>query len=343
MYKFPFVALQQWAPFKIDALGLVTILGASQADMVLGQLTRNYLTEWLPLLGAYVIADNSITNPLPGFSLYNITDGILATDLAGWFARWLLCQDLSFCSSTIYISPIVASTSRRQRLRRDICSHSLGVLTLIPMVLSILIGDWWGLANSISMLASVVVRRIILEQNRRAIDLAVDESEKTSCEEVKVFVTLPNGKAVAIRTTRGIVIDCLLTTPRPPNLKRYTASRAVGWFAFGCHIISLGMSSLVCQLVAVILLICPTVLVAWQIGMDRSQVGRKLAFSRDDAQVPFRAAAYARLDLTPEQEESLVKWNLAPHRSNKLWWDKYRNVKALRNFESWDTILGKSR
>jgi len=84
MTIFKLDTLQQWMPFRIDALGLVTILGNDRVDLVLGQLTHSSLTEWLPLLGAYTIVSNRIIEPLPGFNLYNITDGITASDLAGW-------------------------------------------------------------------------------------------------------------------------------------------------------------------------------------------------------------------------------------------------------------------
>lgn len=73
--------LVSWAPFHIDALGIVTFLGAEQIDQAVGRLARNRFTSCLPLLGAYKIAGNDIVKPIPGFTLYNITDGILATDL----------------------------------------------------------------------------------------------------------------------------------------------------------------------------------------------------------------------------------------------------------------------
>lgn len=341
MTSLPLETLQQWAPFRIDALGLVTLLGTDRVDLVLGQLVHSYLIEWLPLLGAYTVASNRVTEPLPGFTLYNITDGITANDLAGWFSRWLLCQDFTFCASVVHVAPVLQG--RRRRLLRTLWSRALVVLTLVPVVLSVLLADWWGLANGVSMLASVVVRQIVVGQSRRAIDLAVDEAEKTSSEPVKLLITIPNGKVVTLYTTRGIVIDCLLTTPRPPNPALYTTTRAVGWLAFGAHIISLGMASLVCQLVTVALLVVPTLLVAWQIGVDASQVGQKLELTHSDTGVPFRAAAYARLGLTPSEEQSMIVWNLFPHLSNEGWWSKYRKAKEAGDFGAWDKLLGKSQ
>jgi len=96
-------SLKDWAPFKIDALGLVTILGQAELDLTLGSLVRNRLTEFLPVLAAFVVAGDNITKAIPGFTVYNITDGIVATDVAGWFARWLLLQDFKWNSSSVRV------------------------------------------------------------------------------------------------------------------------------------------------------------------------------------------------------------------------------------------------
>src|SRR5271156_582823 len=45
--------LERWAPFRIDALGLVTLLGAERVDQVVGRLAHHRLTSCLPLLGAF--------------------------------------------------------------------------------------------------------------------------------------------------------------------------------------------------------------------------------------------------------------------------------------------------
>lgn len=174
------------------------------------------------------------------------------------------------------------------------------------------------------MLASVAVRCIVQVENRRAIDLAVKNSEETSREEVKILVSLPNSKIVTIRTTRGIAIDCLLTTPRVRNPKLYNATRALAWVFFGVHIISLGMACLFSQIIAIVLLISATVIAARQIGMDRGHIGHRMNLERfDDSKHSFRAATYAQLKLSREEEESMVIWSLFPHRSNKKWWKKY--------------------
>lgn len=77
--------LRKWTPFKIDASGLVTILGADEVNQFVGRLSRSRLTEYLPLVSSFVIANDGITSAIPGFELYNKSDGIRATDFTGWF------------------------------------------------------------------------------------------------------------------------------------------------------------------------------------------------------------------------------------------------------------------
>jgi hypothetical protein len=334
-------SFRAWAPFRIDALGLVTILGAQGADRVLGQLTTNRFVDWLPMLGSYILANDQITEPLPSFCLYNITDGIFATDLAGWFCRWLLCQDFTMCSSSISIAVTPSYATKRQK-RNIACAATFGTFGLAAIILPVMIRDWWGFANGVAMLMSVFVRQILLDQNRLALKRAMKGVENTLDQQVKVFATLPNGKAISLHTTRGIITECLLTTPVPPHPRLYDVTRSLGWIAFGIHVVSLGMACLITQLVVVALLTSSTIVACRQIGSDREYVGGCMRIKRADSPVPFRAAAYARLELTPAQEHSMVLWNLFPHRSNKSWWNKYRSAKASRRFETWDQLLART-
>lgn len=91
--------IRDWAPFHIDALGLVTILRAAEVGLNVGRLVYNCLTEWLPLFGAYTVASRQISRPIPGFVLYNINDGVMATDVSCWLTRWLLSLPLTYTAS----------------------------------------------------------------------------------------------------------------------------------------------------------------------------------------------------------------------------------------------------
>ncbi|RYP59022.1 hypothetical protein DL769_008713 [Monosporascus sp. CRB-8-3] len=70
--------LAQQTLLRIDALGLVTVFGAEKINRSIGTLVQSSVTEYPPGLGVHIVASNQITDPIPGFVLYNITDGILA-------------------------------------------------------------------------------------------------------------------------------------------------------------------------------------------------------------------------------------------------------------------------
>ena len=334
--------LKHWAPFHIDALGIVTILGADQMDLVLGRLAKAGFSGLLPLLGAYKIADNSIVKPISGFTLYNVSDGILATDVTGWFTRWLLCQDLTFTSSTLSISVNNDTVSKSWLcgLQQSI-TGSIAMFTLL--LVAVLTDDWWGLANWAAMAISVVVRRAIIGQNLAALDLATSKSNIRANESVKVLLSLPTGNIVTIKVPRGVVLHCLLTTPVPPNPQWYNSMRMLGWTGFGIHMVALGMSALINQILAVTVLLVSTIVVARRIGDDDSCIASCLHIQREDFIGPdFRAAAMARMDLSKTEEENMLAWSLFPQKSNKDWWEKYRVCQASVDrgaFRHWDQVL----
>ena len=334
--------LNEWAPFRLDALGIVTILGADQMDLTIGRLAQTGVAGLLPVLGAYKVADNSIIRPIPGFHLYNVSDGILATDLTGWFARWLLAQEVTFTSTTIKIS--AEKRSFPELWLRYFQQYVVAFVIFGSLcVLVVLTGDWWGFANLVAMLASVVVRCIIIQQNCAALDSAVSKGLSVSNETVKTLLTLPTGDAVTIYVPRGILLQCLLTTPRPAHPSLYGFIRGLGWLSFGIHVISLGMAKLLNQLLAVAVLLISTILVAWKIGDNDSWVGSRLLFERYDFDGPdFRAAAMARLELSPTEEDTMLAWNLFPQKTNQAWWQKYRISQAApkgKGFRNWDSVL----
>lgn len=50
------------------------------------------------------------------------------------------------------------------------------------IVLPIVMGDWWGFVNALSMLLSILVRKVIMDQNRHAISTAASASTLQCCE-----------------------------------------------------------------------------------------------------------------------------------------------------------------
>ncbi|PWY88048.1 hypothetical protein BO94DRAFT_535060 [Aspergillus sclerotioniger CBS 115572] len=332
-------ALRHWAPFQIDALGLVTMLGADDINLTVGRLVYSRFTEYLPVLGAFIIANNEMTKPIPGFVAYNITDGIMATDVTGWFSRWLLCQDFTTCSTTLRL--VVQPKSNL--VKRDAIGLFIGILSMAPVIIfPVIMGDWWGFVNSMSMLISIIVRKVIVHQNRTAISRSALQAYDTSSEAVKTFWTLPTGTVVTIYTPRGVLTNTLLTNPRPGHPRLYKLMRAIGWVGFGCHVISLGMTTLFNQIVTVAVLLVSTVIVVHRIGEDEHLIGENIAVSRhDDLEEQFRAATYARLELSEKEEQSMVLWNLFPHESNTAWWVRYRDCvqRGHGAFKGWDRKL----
>ncbi|KIX08977.1 uncharacterized protein Z518_00055 [Rhinocladiella mackenziei CBS 650.93] len=337
--------LKSWSPFRIDALGLVTILGFHEINLSVGRFLHSWITECLPFLGAFTVASNQILEPIPGFVLYNISDGIMATDLSSWFTRWLTLYPLTYTSTVLEFK----TDANPLPHPRWLASPSLGICVCSPLiVLACLMGDWWGLANALSMTASVIVRKVILLQNRAAIDRAVLLSTSPSLpqdEVVKAFLTTPSGKAVTIYAPRRIVINVLLTNTTPLNPALYSATRMTGWASFAIHIVALGMTSLFNQLLSVAVLAVSTILAIRGVGDMPHLLGERLYIDVSCRSAnEFRAAAYAALNLSEKEEQSMVLWNLFPHRSNTRWWERYRAAIDERSggnkqWASWDKIL----
>lgn len=320
--------IKDWAPFKIDALGLVTILGATEVDISVGRLVHNCIAEWLPLLGAYTVASGQISKPIPGFYLYNISDGIMATDLSSWLTRWLLSYPLTYSATILKVRPIPRALARERRL----AAFSVGfAISAVLTTLAAVTKDFWGLANVLSMVASIIIRKALVHQNQEGVNIAVNNARKTPDDVVKLFITLPSGKAVTLYSPRRIVLDCFLTDPVPPQPRLYWTLRIIGWISFATHIISLGMTSLFNQILSVFVLAASSTIAVLQIGDCHNLIGSQLDFdiSTGDPK-ETRTLVYARLDLNEDEENSMIQWNMFPHRTNKRWWQRYRGLVATR-------------
>lgn len=71
---------------------VVTFLGAEEMDRSVGRLMPSEYLDYLPLLGAFTVAGNRFTEKKTGYSLYNISAGVMTSELAGWFSRWIQAQ-----------------------------------------------------------------------------------------------------------------------------------------------------------------------------------------------------------------------------------------------------------
>ena len=330
--------LRSWAPFKIDALGLVTLMGAEEVNRSVGRLSKSHITEYLPVVASFVFANDSFRSGIPGMEMYNISDGIFATDLAGWFSRWLLMQKVTYNCTTLSIN---VRTPYAQQNKTPVLAISLGLAaSLSVIILACLTSDWWGLANAISLGISVLVRSAMLEALRRSVDRSASSAVLQSGTVVKILCKLTTGSVVTIYAPRGVVTQCLLTDPRSSNRKVYFISRSVGWLAFFIHSATLSMASLPSQLLTVFILAVSTISIVFKVGSQDDVIGQKLVIRRVDHRGPdtSMAACYARLHLSNEEEEAMITWKLMPQLRNEIWWRKYRDCLACDStdaFKNW--------
>ncbi|KAF2814165.1 uncharacterized protein BDZ99DRAFT_554506 [Mytilinidion resinicola] len=317
----PLRGLAKWAPFKIDALGLVTLLGVREVDQAIGKLTYHRYLEFLPLLGAHVVAGNAYLKPIRGFELYNLTDEIKATDASGWFARWILGHSRREVQKARTVIRITDEESKKEKPGWVNRSSVMGAFVLcVLVVLPALIGDWWGLSNGIFIATSIVVRWFLLQQVRSVLDQIIDDMKERNGQKVKVLMVLPTGSAVTICATRGIIL-ALLTSPSQ------LAVRCIGWAAFVGNALTLGSPSLFYQMICIVIQAVATMLYTWGHCEERFEIGSRLKLEIDKEPPSIiednRHTAYARLNLSETEENCMVTWALASQRGNGGWWLKY--------------------
>jgi hypothetical protein len=105
------------------------------------------------------------------YALYNISTGIMTTELAGWFSHWIRAQDLrQVCS----IVKWTETDSVAQPSRFWVGFVLVGLpLNGMLVALTVLSNNWWGFANMVAMIISVLVRIVLVSQNRAGIDLNI--------------------------------------------------------------------------------------------------------------------------------------------------------------------------
>ncbi|KAK5051420.1 hypothetical protein LTR84_003072 [Exophiala bonariae] len=318
-----------WQPFRLDALGLVTLLGAEEVSRAIGGLQHSTITEYLPLMGAYLIAANRFTDPLPGYKAYNITDGIIPPALNGAFTRWLdnhiyssSRRDSSITTITWTLAPEQdLATSWRRRCPPLMISI---LLNSILLVICILLADWYGIANTVGMILSVVVRWFLLRQNRLKLkEYAEKAREKFNAQnpnpedlqEKILLVEPPSSTKLIVNKFPKALLFCFIFPLASSHQQSYRFARLVGWLAFSIHVICIGQSSLIAQLMSVGLLIAGTVGAIFRMGCDESEFGGLLkATSTSSPPEQQRRDCFAELDPTPDEERALEAWFLLPLR-----------------------------
>ncbi|KAH6880013.1 hypothetical protein B0T10DRAFT_495667 [Thelonectria olida] len=276
--------LTSWAQnnnLQFDALGLVTFLGAEEVNASVGRLVQSSWVEFLPLLGAFVIAGDRFTGKQPGYKMYNITASMMTTELAGWFSRWMKAQDFEQTRS------IVTWTMHQRPTRVTqfwIPSLTVGLaLNGTLTVLTILSGDWFGLTSVVSMVVSVIVRYILVQQNcagiNRRIGAAKAKWKRGAEQPSEAIVILDDSKAVTVRAPACLMGGVFTQNPDIPNPRLYAFARWVGWLAFAAHILTLGSAALHTQIVTVVVIITATILNCYKFGCDDSKIWASLTNS----------------------------------------------------------------
>lgn len=329
----PLRYLARWTPFRLDALGLLTMLGGPEMSQAIGHLGFNIFTEFLPTLGAYTVPSNDFVQPLSGFTLYNITDSISSTTFAGWFSRWLLAQNASE-NTSVFTWNVHHQPPRRQRVL--ILAAAIGFFVNCSTTsLSCLVGDWYGLASAISIIVSIFVRWYLVTQNRQAIDRgAMKETVRNPTEVVKTLCVLADNKVVTIFAPRNVVINCFLTTPRPFHPRIYSFVRGLGWLSFAVFVVSIGQATLFFQLIIVALTLTATLVTVSGGGNNEMAIGNTLSIAHREHSTSSgrRIETYCRLDLSQTEEDRMVDWALVPQRKNFEWWKEYHTLRTKANF-----------
>ncbi|KAJ5112291.1 hypothetical protein N7532_000336 [Penicillium argentinense] len=346
--------LKSWAQgtgLRIDALGLVTLLGAEEMDRSIGRLMSSEYFDYLPLLGAFVVAGNRFTERKTGFTLYNITAGIVTHELAGWVSRWIQTQDLHKVRSKVTWE--VVDRPRRWKWIKFIVGFVMISLPLhgILIAFTVLSADWWGFANVVAMIISVIVRCAQVSENQAGIDknvldarkVAQDKmseydqamakieerrrkgenmegiklpSEPTDFDIAKVIVVTEESKVVTLAAPNYLVKSIFTAYPRIPNRLLYLFCRIIGWIAFAVHVISIGMAELPTQICSVVLIIVATVLTGYNVGCEDSKlwlnIRKKMGYSPCEDQ-PLTCWVTSKLKVTiSSYPEEWTRWSPPP-------------------------------
>ncbi|KAL2827278.1 hypothetical protein BJY01DRAFT_262076 [Aspergillus pseudoustus] len=329
--------LASWARdtgLHIDALGLVTLLGADEMNRSIGRLMPSAYLDYLPLLGAHIVAGNRFVEKTPGFILYNLSAGLTTTEVAGWFSRWLHAQDFKQVRSKVNWRVLndgdddYDDDNDNDNARRWMTYFVPASLVALPVhalliSLTVLTSDWWGFTNAVSMIVSVMVRCWLVAQNQAGIDANIEQAEEDARKEAKkkaaniqpkqrseieidrddvdvtslplrptddpqaeakddddnnvtVLVITDDSKVVTICAPGHVVKAAFTTSPRIQRPAVYLACRAIGWIAFGVHVISIGMAALYTQICSVALIIIASVLTAYRVGSEDSRLAHTI-------------------------------------------------------------------
>lgn len=324
----PISSLAGWSPFRLDALGLVTLIGAEEVATAIGALQRNWITEYLPLLGSFLVAEDKVTTPLPGFTLYNASHGIYVPVLSGWFSRWLIANlDKNSKGGTLFTWSV---RGNQRAMAAEVLAVTIGIVANGGLItVAALQGDSYGIANAAAMAVSALARRLMMSKKRRSLDSLVGnmQDRPQHGDSVAILITTPDANAAVFRFSRDFIR--LIVTDLDPA-SRYM--RAISWIAFAVHVICIGQAYLLSQLLSVGLLATATVLTIFHVGANRNVAGTWLHIERSKVNKRRRDALLS-LELSAKEERILRNYWQLPHRPHEV----EQQAAASEFWTEWDS------
>ena len=359
--------LLHFRPFQLDALGIVTLLGATQIDHAVGALSRNWIFEWMPLMGEYVFATNQFTQPFShGIEMYNITDGIAVNQFAAWFARWLLAQNLSAPGMRIDVT----AQAQRRPLRHYFTGVPMALVFYIPLIMLYAflgVRDTWGMVNTAALVFTTMMRQILLHFHRTALDTSVLACNETVLETYReleymtpqdrvstrrrlgdvcrCLLTFPNGKMVFLEVPRTHWNACLVQMPSPRHPRISAIMRACIWLGFGAHVLSIGASCFIVQLWTIAGILLATTMTTFGLGQHWNWPytgSRRFEGARQDRWVGSLLKItlarvllasdddiniLAAMQLDRREEEQMSEWGFLPSQIDAKWRSEYMKLK----------------
>ncbi|KAF3004581.1 hypothetical protein E8E14_005667 [Neopestalotiopsis sp. 37M] len=346
--RFPlFQILRDWQPFRLDALGLITLLGADEVAKATGSLTQNILTDYLPLLGAYKIASNQIAQVEPGFALYNITDGVWITEVQAWFTRWLWMNVDSYYVALKWTH----STQPRKSCPHHALSLLIGMVINVGLIaFTTLQDDWYGVANTTAMFVSVLVRAYVRTMMLSRVDKSFSKGEKIIQDQsddpalAKIIIVFPDGKLAIFRCQRsylGVMIDGKKPVYSLGHVM-LSIARSFGWLAFAVQIVAIGQASLSTQVITAIVMVLASLLTVFHVGERRgAEIGSYIKIEQQPIQAKGRQDVYAQLLPTSEEERFMTKRGLLPDKKSSWgadWWVKWHKAKIRTDANTNDEV-----